>query len=285
MISVPRYLSRAESPDATISVTFPRFRGEYEQEQPLIRSSSPLTGQDYSFDQMGEARSLKANGIERVRFLLVDQSATGIDAAIDELKALASLGRVKIFTTGAGDEHEGDGARWAWARLEMMPTLSLGVRDRQSAPVSLSFDRFSDWFSVDPIGPLGEFEIAADPETVEVANPGNAPIYNAIVTVKGAFAGLSISNETALVPGTESPYVLETDSLGAGAADWIRFDAGRNVVEISSDSGATWADDSGNFVRADGQVRLIVFAPGANELTIAGAAGCEIVVEMYGAWH
>lgn len=279
----PRYLNRVENVSGSVSITLPRFWAEYEQEQPLLRSSSPLTGQDYSFDQLGDAPSIKANASERVRFTEVGDPAD-IDVAIDALKALAT-GRVKIFTIGAGDDHDGSQERWAWARMDMLPSVSLGVKNRETQPVSMSFERFTNWFSVEDIGIFGEFNLYDDPEVISVYNPGNADVYNAVVTVKGPFSGLVITNANAVLQGTSTPYVLQSDSVGVSMADWIRFDAGRNAVELSSDSGATWDDDSGNFVRQAGQVRLMVFAPGANALTIDGAAACDVVVEMYGAWH
>lgn len=274
-----RFLYRFESADATQGKTWPTNLYEYEQGQDLLASSLALTGAGYEFDQLGSAPAVKADATERVRFLVTGTQAS-IDQTIDELKALANIGRGRVWTKGAAGDF-----RWAWARMTVMPALSLSFENLGHAPVSLTFVRSSDWHDEETIGYEGEFTLSSDPETINVVNPGNAPVYDAIITVKGAFSGLVITNNSALVPGTETPYVLETASIGASAADWIRFDAGRNTVEISNDSGATWTDDSGNFVRADGQVRLMVFGPGANELVVDGAASCDVVVEMYGAWH
>jgi hypothetical protein len=270
-VSPLRYLSRFEKADGSTSITFPTYRYEWESTQPLLQSSVQLVGANYSFDQMGGAAPLKANGIERVRFLDVGQPAN-VDDDFDDLKAMMLWGRGKVWTTGAS------GNRWAWARLTEMPTISFTVENVAHFPILLLFERFSDWYDEDPVGYEGEFAIASDPQTISVVNPGNAPVLNAIITVKGPFSGLVITND-------DTGYVLESSSVGAGSSDWIRFDAGRNTVEISDDSGATWTDDSANFVRTDGQVALMVIDPGSNSFTIEGANGADVVFEFSGAWH
>lgn len=102
-------------------------------------------------------------------------------------------------------------------------------------------------------------------------------VRNAVITVKGPFSEPKITNTT-------TGYVVESSSVGAYPSDWLRFDAGRNTVEISDDDGATWTDDQANFVRAPGQVGLMEFAPGANSLTVEGANGGDVVVSYFEAF-
>ena len=102
----------------------------------------------------------------------------------------------------------------------------------------------------------------------------SAPVKNAIITVKGPFSGLVITNTT-------NGYKLQSSTVGAGASDWLRFDSGRNTVEVSADSGATWADDQANFVRATDQVGLMVLDPGDNSFDVAGANGGTVVFQFY----
>lgn len=99
-------------------------------------------------------------------------------------------------------------------------------------------------------------------------------VRNAIITVNGPFDGLKITNTT-------NGYVLESTTVGAGSSDWLRFDSGRNTVELSDDSGATWTDDQVRFVRAPGQVGLMVIDPGTNDFQVEGANGGTVVVEFY----
>ncbi len=265
-----RYFSRFEKADGSVSITFPTHRYEWEQSQPLRGSTVELTGAHYLYDQLEGAPAIRGNGIERVRCMSSGLPAE-MDDDIDEIKTIGSWGRGKAWTTGASGE------RWAWARLVEMPQLSFTVENVSTYPIIMLFERFSDWYDEDPIGEYGGgiFTLASDPETVFVTNPGNVEVNNAVITVKGPFYGLKITND-------DTGYVLESDSAG-GAGDWLRFDAGRNTVEFSDDSGATWTDDQANFVRAPGQVALMVFAPGANSLTIDGASGADVVVDMYGA--
>lgn len=131
-----RYFSRFEKADGSQSVTFPTHRYEWEQSQPLLQSSVQLTGAHYNYDQLEAGPSIKGNGIERVRFLTVGQPAD-MDDEIDDIKAIASWGRGKAWTTGASGE------RWAWARLAEMPSLTFTVENVRHAPVLLLFERYS----------------------------------------------------------------------------------------------------------------------------------------------
>jgi hypothetical protein len=102
----------------------------------------------------------------------------------------------------------------------------------------------------------------------------SSAVKNAVITVKGPFDGLVITNTT-------TGYVLQSSRVATLSSEWLRFDAGRNTVEFSDDSGATWTDDQVNFVRADGQVGLMVIDPGANSIDVEGANGGNVVFEFY----
>lgn len=278
-----RYLSRFENAAGTVSVVFPTHRYEWEQSQPLLASTAQLTGASYGFDQLGGAPAVKGNGVERVRFLDVGE-ADELDDDNDRFKAMMSWGRGKAWTTGAA------GNRWAWARLAEMPSLSFTVDNLRHEPVLLLFERFSDWYEADAIGAAGEFSISTDPQTIVVTNPGNAPVRNAIITIKGPTAGGNpkITNNSAFLPGTTTPYVLEFDNdLPTDA--WYRIDCGRNTAEVTFDAGLTWdpvgPDVGASLVRADGQVALMVFEAGVNSLVCDDCDGGEVIVELSGAWH
>lgn len=268
-----RYFSRFEKADSSASLTFPTHRYEWEQSQPLRGSTVELTGAHYLYDQLEGAPAVKGNGLERVRCMSSGLPAE-MDDDIDDIKAIASWGRGKAWTSGASGE------RWAWARLVEMPQLSFTVENVSTYPIIMLFERFSDWYDEDPIGEYenAAFTVGSDPETVFVTNPGNIEVDNAVITVKGPFSGLVITND-------DTGYVLESSTVGGAGTDWLRFDAGRNTVEVSDDSGSTWTDDQANFVRAPGQIALMKMQAGVNSLTIEGANGADVVVEMYGAHH
>lgn len=253
---------------ATASGVFPTYRYEYEQSQALRQSTVQLTGASYDYDQLEGAAALKANGVERVRFLDVGDP-DDMNADIDAFKALASYGRGRIWTQTA----PGSGQRWAWARLAEMPTLSFTVENRRHAPVFLTFERSSDWYDAEPVGAAGEFAISSDPQTISVTNPGTIAVRNMIITVKDPTAQpFKLTNST-------TGYVIEHNDYGA----WFRFDTGRNTVEYSTDSGATWDDESQFFVRQDGQVGMMVLAPGANSIIVDNVNGGDVIFEFYGA--
>jgi hypothetical protein len=52
----------------------------------------------------------------------------------------------------------------------------------------------------------------------------------------------------------------------------------------STDSGGTWVDDTANYIRQDGQVRLMIFPSGVNSLVVTGVTG-DIEVEFTDSWH
>lgn len=270
-----RWLSRVEKLDGSRTVIFPTHRYEYEQAQALQSAMMQLVGEDYAFDQLGDAPALKENGSERVRFLDVGD-AEDIDDDVDKFKEIAGWGTVKVITSGAAGE------RWAKARPEAMPQISFTVDNLRHMPVMMTFTRSTNWFVVES---EDEFTLSSDPETIVVTTPGNAIALDPIIIIKGPFNGLKITNLSAFLEGTTTPYILETSSVGTTAADWIKFDARQNSVELSDDSGATWADDSFNYVLQPGQLRLMILNAGANSLAIEGADTCDVVVTYTGVWH
>jgi hypothetical protein len=276
-VSVLRYLfmfdnARATTSGiiaATASGVFPTHRYEYEQTQALRQSNVQLTGASYDYDQLEGAAAPKANGNERVRFLDVGDP-DDMNADIDMWKSLPSYGRGRIWTQTA----PGSGLRWAWARLTEMPSLSFTVENRRHAPVILNFERSSDWYDAEPVGGAGEFAIGSDPDTISVTNPGTESVRKMVITVKDPTAQpFKLTNST-------TGYVIEHNNFGA----WFRFDTGRNTVETSTDSGATWDDDSTWFVRQDGQVGMMVLAPGANSIIVDNVNGGDVIFEFYGAY-
>lgn len=263
-----------ESADGGTSYVWPRYGLEYDNSQPLLAPRVALTGAHYEYDLLEGAPAIKGIGEHTLRFMLVGDPGD-LEDELDEMKSkLFEIGRGKFFL-----EDSDGGQRWCWARVKAMPDVRLGVSDRNKVPVIVSWDQSSDFYGSEPDEhDVTEFMLISDPDTIEVTNPGNAPVYNAVVTLKGPFANPVITNET-------SGYVLQSTRDGAAASDWLRFDAGANTVEFSDDSGATWEDDSDNFVRADGQVALMVIKAGANEITVEGADTGAIVLEFKGAWH
>lgn len=266
-----RFAQRFETADGTRSFTWPTNHLEHETEQPLATSYAALTGSNYSFDQIGSDATVKDDASERVRFLLVGLPSEQ-EIMIDRVKEMRSFGRGKLWSKG-----EGGIMRWAWARMDPMPPFKISWDQISAIPVSISFTRNSDWFE-ESLTVLADTAIAADPQVVAFNSPGNTDVYDAVVILKGPFTNPNITN-----PRNGMQMGSTTDA--AVATTWLRFDAGRMTVGKSTDSGATWADDTANRVLPSTQHRMMVLKSGLNNLSVAGANGGSIYAEWYGAWE
>ena len=118
-------------------VEFPSYRYTRETEQGLHNSFTDLTGADYGYDMVGIGRAAKKNAIERIAFLLIGTPAE-VNTAFEDLQTNLQ-GRIKLWSTDDIDE------LWAYARLVSMPLLRLDVINRQHMPVTLVFERMTDW--------------------------------------------------------------------------------------------------------------------------------------------
>ena len=111
-----------------------------------------------------------------------------------------------------------------------------------------------------------------------ITNSGNAPIYNAIITLAGTYTNPVIRNST-------NGYQVESATDGSSAAHLLRFDAGRPAVEKSTNTGTSWANDYANFVRQAGQVHLMVLDPGVNNFLVTGCSSGTLELTAYPAYH
>jgi hypothetical protein len=276
MVMAPRrYFIRFEKSDGSEAAIWKTNRYEYEQRQTLQLANMPLVGESYSFDNQGPEPSIKGNGSEAVRFLnLGDEDDIDID--IDNFKRIVDWGVGKIVTRGA------DGTeRWAWGRPTDMPNLSFQVDQVYHQPVMVTFDRSSNFYAT----AHDDLFNVSDPQTVVVTNGGNADALDVIVIFKGpATANVSLINSTALLPGTTTPYKIESTRVLAASTDWLKFDGRRNEVMRSANSGATWVDDAGNAVLQSGQLRMMLLKPGDNSLVVDNVSG-DIEVIFTETWH
>lgn len=135
-----RYLSKFTSIDGSLEVVFPTARYEYEQEQDLYTSFIEMTGADYAYDMLGTGRPAKKNGIERVRFFVVgDQDY--VDDKVEEIREnCLSIGRGKLWQAASSGS-----MRWAYGRLQDVPSTRITVENLNHQPMFLTFERISDW--------------------------------------------------------------------------------------------------------------------------------------------
>lgn len=270
------------SEDGSISYTFPREQLDYDHQQSLESPVLQLTGASYDYDMLGDQPAIRRNGTHTLRFLLVG-TPEAVETELDTM-------RVALYNAARGWFYVEDSQgvqRRATARMSNMPEIHLGVRDRTRAPVAITFSQYSDFQDAENIDEHdGAIQmISGDPDTIFVNNPGNADVYNAIITVKGAFDGVTIENNSATVPGTAQHYIIEVDVVGIDATDWLRINCGSGRIQVSTNSGATWANiTAAQLITQQAQVSLMVFKPGLNELLIGGSNGCEIDIEFAGGY-
>lgn len=258
-------------------VDLPAFRSTHETEQELETAFEALTGADYDYDELSLNQTPKRNAIERVQFLVVEDTPGLVNAKLSELRSRLR-GRVKLWTSGSElDEYDDESAvdRWAYARMLSMPRVTLQAENRRHAPVMMVFSRMSDWYAEDAIE--DSEAIAIDPDSFSILNPGDARVFNPVITLSGTYTNPRLTNGA-------NGYVLESTRDGSSANHLLRFTVARRLVEFSSDNGATWVNDAANFVRQSGQVQPMVLESGANAFTITGMSSGTVTVDFFPAY-
>lgn len=274
VVDYPRFAEKFENSGGSVTQTFPTRLYEWESSQDLRTPSASLTGAHYDLDLLGSVIGLKASARERLRFVISNLTVATIETDFDTLKQkIYSIGQGKLYVINSA----GSARRWAWARPTILPSSIIQVGQPRILTVSaLEFRRDSDWYDT-TITNEGEV-LNADPDTVVISNAGNAPVFNAIITLKGTFTNPSITSST-------TGFSFSSTRDGSAAAHWLKIDCGRGTVEFSTDSGATYADDMPNFTRGASQVGFMRIDPGDNSWVITGANGATLACDFYGAYH
>lgn len=270
-----RYLSKFESADGSTSYTFPAYRYEWEPSQGLRSPRAQISGAHYGLRLLGNAPSLKDIGQERVRCVFIGTKQEMDDEADNVRHKLYAGAFGKVWTMGD------DGTlRWAWAEIAEMPQMTISYQSGMITPLIVGFNRFGDWRSASAT--TGS---AAATGTVNIAVPGNADVFDAVITLYGTFTDPVLINGTVLLPDGVTPYKLQTNRDGSSSIHRVRFDAGSGAVEYSSNGGSSWADDYANFVRQAKQVQLMRMKGGVNNaFTFSGVSSGTIAWSLYGAW-
>jgi hypothetical protein len=126
-------------------VTFDTANSLQETEQGLWNSFMDLTGADYAYDMIGTGRAARKNAIERVSFTIVESTAALVETAFAALETNLQ-GRIILWRCdGLDPTAMGAVNEWAYARLVNMPMRSLNVDHNRHMPVTLIFERISDW--------------------------------------------------------------------------------------------------------------------------------------------
>lgn len=277
----PRIPEKFENAGGTVSQAFPLGEFEWESVQPLRSAVASLVGAHYGFDFRGDLPGIKDFASERIRCTVLS-SAPGdpgnVDTDVDAIKSkFWSIGRGKLYTI----DHD-NARRWAWARLNAMPSLTWRAGMIFQAPITLEFLRLSDWFSTTETAVTET--VTADAEEWTVTNPGNIPAEFMTIRLRAnATSGISNPKITNVTTG----YVLESTFDSSSANDELRIDTENGLVESSDDDGASYDDAFSTYVIPDTQhILAMKLNPGANIIRYEGdgTPNLDVTFSFYGPW-
>lgn len=269
----PRYLSRFESADgSSYTYDFPVRAYVVSFDQPIRTSQVIIAGASYPVDQLGINPGPKGGLMVNHAVRIMGATGLAVDDELDDMRSnLYKGGLGKIICI----DEDGD-TRWAWGRLAAMPQYTWNRANDRTLDVSLAWAIVSDWNDEDSFTLTATLD--ADPDTVVINNPGNARVYDAVITLKGPFTNPVLLNTT-------NGYQIATTRDGSGATKWLEIRAGRPSVRYSADSGVTYAGDYALVTLPSSQIQLMVFEPGNNSLQVSGANGADLVVEFDVPWE
>lgn len=259
---------RFESPNGTTVVTFSQIMGEWESTQDIQVGVESVHGAHYGHDQWGQAVAPVNPAEERWRALVPNED-------VDEFRStLHRIGRGRLYI-----KLNDDSERWAWARLNAIPDISLAVRGVPYVPLSLPFTRLSDWYAA--AATTVNATLDSSPETVSVTNAGLVETRNITITLTAnsaaGFDDVTIANTTT----AEQVSVSRTAANG----EMIRLDVLGFRLETSDDGGSTWTDITQDLALGGTQVSPLTFVPGGNVITVTGATDADISIAFYSSWR
>lgn len=277
-MAVPRYLEKYENSAGTVSYVWPLNAYEWQSSQSLRTPNSLIAGADYAYDLRGSLPGLKALAQERVRFLDVQASTSALETDLDSLRSeLWQIGRGKLYVLDSAASR-----RWAYARLAAMPEMTLGVGMTRHVPVSLQFDRYSDWFATSLT--THTEAVAVSPKTFTVNNPGNAPVTLMTIRLRSSSAA-GFTNP--LLENLTNGYSWSSTRDAASVNDELKVDTDAMTVQRSTDDGVSYTNDFALFSRGLTQIGYFRLEPGDNSVryTDGGTPNLDIVFTYYASYH
>lgn len=277
-MSLPRAVVAFTSHDGSTEIRFPTYGYEWESHQRFRAAEEPAVGADYAVDLFGIRAAPKEPGEERIRCYAVGESAEDLDAQVDALRAtIARVGRGKLWVEDA------DGTRrWAWARPESLPEMTVTAANRRHVPLIVGFRRLSDWFAADPV--MIHQRVTGQMHQFTLTNPGTAIVRQIVFTLRSrksqGFSQPTITNQL-------TGEMFGTSRVAANASHVWRVDTGRLAVEYSTNGGSSWTNDYANFTTGTLQVGFLRLEPGANPIQVAssGSPDFDLEIEFWPAWH
>lgn len=287
----PRRVEKWVNLAGTVTVNVPSYEVEWESAQGLRAPRAVVSGASYAYDLLGTNPALFDAGSERVRCLLYEPGGpTDVDDSLDDLMSgLWGMGLCKIYVVDSAGAR-----RWAYGRVQSMPTITWKAGDILSKGVSIDFVRLSPWLGETAI--THTETVTASPDTFTVNNPGNLPAT--IVEVRfrsnsaAGFTNPKIENLTAVsTPFGSVLYTFETARDAASINDEVRLFTGSPeeaaAVEYSTNNGSSYADDFAQItIPTVHRVLAFALAQGDNSLkaTIGGTANVDIEITAWAAY-
>lgn len=272
---IPTHFSNAAD---SAEFDFPLADYSFEYEQAMYTPDAPQSGAHGSFDLLRDGVAAKGPGLLRLSFTVYETTPGTVETTVDEMmQKLYSYGRGKLWTVGPDSATANDVERWTYARAMQMPSLRWQGGDILSKGASIAFRTDPFWYGTTALSG-SPFTLNSDPDTFTITNGGNAPIYNAVLTLSGTYTNPVIRNTT-------NGYQLESATDGSSANHLLQFDAGIPRVRKSTNNGSTWSDDYANYVRQSGQVHLMVLDVGDNVFSVTGCSSGALAIAAYPAYH
>lgn len=276
---VTRYASKFTSIDGTVEVVFPTDELEYQSAQNYRAVLSSIPGANYGVDHQGGRPWTKDFGEEALRFVIWGDTGAGADADFDELAATCyEIGEGKLWAIDQAGT-----LRWCYANVAARPNYQSTARSYTNIPVAVRFIRKSDWMaSSETVVSSGTFTTQTFDFVVN--NPGNAASYWVGIVISGSFQNPKATNLT-------NGYSVQVSRNSTGPTSLVRVNSELGTVEISEDSGATWAYAYDLVTLSDQQVILFCVDAGNNTIRISldappdPAIGAAAVITFTAPFH
>ena len=258
-------LVRFESPDGTHVVTFSQRQAEWSSSQSLQVGIASVHGADYGYDPWGGGSVPVNPAEERWRALVPNDD-------VDVTRSRAhSIGRGRLFIR-LHDETE----RWAWARLNAMPDIELGVQGIPYVPLILPFTRLSDWFAAEAT--VVEETVTGNTSFI-VESAGLAVTRNIVITLTANSAG-GFDQPTIANGSTVESFTIDRVAV---AGEVVRIDV--EAFRMEHDVGNGMEDVTEDLKLGGTQVMPISLIGGNNLIEVTGITDSTVRIEFYDAWR
>lgn len=242
-----------------------------------VPRTTRLPGMDGGYDEFGDDPAPSEIGRVNARLRLNASGGSAMQAARDELRGLAAIGRGSLVMQPSGGT-AAYAPRWAWARInsvsipEKMPIITDAVQDA-SIDWQVSDSR---WYSMELVSPGGQ-ECAGTATDFQGTAGGNAIAYPMItVTASGTLPnGFTLQRLVDAVVVDEIEYGEALDDEDEVVVDCRALSVTLNGAEAYGTA----------FVPLHpAWMRLL---PGSNDLRVALNSGgsAEVTVEWYDTWY